>query len=97
MAELRSALDIGSWEAISQLPRYGTLDDLAAMAVLATLSVLYFSKGILWNRPDPYLYKMYERPQEHLAKQSVAQSTRNIAQKLEQTVSAKHRNLTTSR
>jgi NADPH-ferrihemoprotein reductase len=91
MAQLGSTLNLGSWEAISQLPQYGTLDDLAAMAVLATLSVLYLSKGTLWNRPDPYLYKMYERPQEYIASQNVAQNTRNIAKRLEQMVSAKHR------
>ncbi len=95
MLELGSALNIPNWDAISQLPRYGTLDDLAAMAILATLSVLYISRGVLWSRPDPYLYKIYERPQEHLTNQSAAQDTRDIAKKLEQMVSSEHLSCTT--
>lgn len=80
------SLAIDKWQAMSSLPQYGALDDLAAMAVLATLSFVYLFRGVLWNRPDPHLYKMYERPQERLADQSASQSTRDIAQKLEQIV-----------
>ena len=80
------ALALRDWQTFAQLPQYGKLDDFAAMAVMATLSILYLSKGILWSRPDPYLYKLYERPQEHLTGQSTSQSTRDIAQKLEQIV-----------
>ena len=87
MAGLPPALDVKLWQMISQAPRYGTYDDIAATALLASLGLLWLSKGILWNRPDPYLYKMYERPQEHLVRQSTAQSTRDIAKKLEQIVS----------
>ena len=79
-------LALRDWQTFAHLPQYGALDDFAAMAVLATLSVLYLSKGLLWNRPNPYLYKLYERPQEHLAGQSTSQSTRDIAQKVEQMV-----------
>jgi NADPH-ferrihemoprotein reductase len=80
------ALVLRDSQTFAQLPQYGALDDFAAMAVLATLSMLYLSKGILWNRPDPYLYKLYERPQEHLAGQNTSQCTRDIKQKLEQIV-----------
>lgn len=86
LAELSSAANIEWWHASSQLPQYGKLDDIAAMAVLATLSVLYLLWGILWDRSDPYRYKMYERPQERLTN-CTSKNTRNIAQKLEQIVS----------
>lgn len=83
-----AAAIVKTWQSYSELPRYGALDDIAAIAVVAALSVLYLFKGVLWNRPDPFMYKLYERPQEHLEAQTASQSTRNIALKLEQMVRA---------
>ena len=68
------------------LPQYGSLDDFAAMAVLATLTALYLTRGIVWGKPNPYLHKMFESPQEKMGGLADSESTRNIAEKLEQTV-----------
>lgn len=87
LIDTSSLMALRNWQQLSSLPKYGSVDDLAAMAVVATLSVLYLFKGVLWNRPDPYLYKMYERPQEHLKSESAAITTRDISKKMEQMVS----------
>ena len=85
-SQISQRLDLGSLHSIPQLPGYGAFDDFAAMAVLATLTVLYLFNGTLWNKPDPYLYKMYERPQQNMPGLSASKSTRDIGKKLEQTV-----------
>lgn len=65
---------------ISRLPRHGSIDDYVAMAVL---TVLYLLRGIVWDQPDPYLYKMYERPREKLGSVKANTGTRNISEKLD--------------
>ena len=85
-SHISQRLNLGSLRTIPELPGYGGFDDFAAMAVLATLTVLYLFNGTLWNKPDPYLYKLYERPQEKLPGLSASKSTRDIGKKLEQTV-----------
>lgn len=84
--ELLPAMGPKQWTIFAQLPQYGSLDDVAAMAVFATLTVLYLFKGIMWNQKDPYLYKMYERPQQLMRSEAASQSSRNIAIKMEQMV-----------
>ena len=78
-------LDLRSLQ-ISTLPEYGAFDDFAAMAVLATLTMLYLFHGTLWNKSDPYLYEMYEKPQMNENSSNLSKSTRDIGHKLEQTV-----------
>lgn len=63
------------------------LDDVAAMAVLAILSAVYLLRGRLWDRPDPHLYKMYERPQEKMGSNSVAAVSRDVSERMQQVVS----------
>ena len=63
------------------------LDDVVAMAVLAILSAVYLVRGTLWDRPDPHLYKMFERPQEKMGSNSVATVSRDISEKMQQMVS----------
>lgn len=73
--------------ALGQLPHYAGVDDVAAVAVLATLTMLYLLRGVIWDKPDRFLYKMYERPQELMGGVTKSsESTRDIAQKLEQVV-----------
>ena len=84
-----STMDINQWQLFSQLPQYGKMDDFAAMAVLAALGVLCLFEGVLWNRSDPNLYKMFERPQQHLDTHATPQRTRNVAMRLEQAVCAR--------
>ena len=68
---------------ISQLPQYGSFDDFAAMAVVTTLTLLWLLRGVVWDRPDPYLYKMYERPQEKTGTVKKDVETRDIRVKLD--------------
>lgn len=65
-------------------------EDLAMMAVLGAASTAYMSRGRLWDKPDPYQYKWFERPQEQMIGKAGAQQTRNIMEKLEETVSVHH-------
>lgn len=83
---ISTQLDLAGLVNVSNLPQYGTLDDFAAMAVLATLTVLYLFRGTLWDKPDPYLHKMYERPQEAMRDLTTTQGTRDIGKKLKQMV-----------
>ena len=86
-SQMAQSLSLGRLQSAQQLSEYGALDDFAAMAVLATLTMLYLLNGTLWNKPDPYLYKMYEKPREKMTGLSASKSTREIGKKLEQTVS----------
>src|ERR1700735_341640 len=75
---------------ITNLLREGTrtaaYDDIAILALLALGGASYLTRGSLWDKPDPYHYKWFERPQESLLDGNAAQcQTRNIAQKLEET------------
>lgn len=63
-------------------------DDVVAMAVLAVLSAVYMMRGTLWDRPDPHLYKMYERPQEKMGFNSVAAVSRDVSERMQQMVSS---------
>src|SRR5205814_974851 len=50
---------------------------------LATARLL---QGRVWDKPDPYRYIYFERPQEQLrANDGLPEETRNVAQKLEET------------
>ena len=70
-------------QAISQLPQYGRLDDFAAMAVITTLTVIFLLRGVAWDKPDPFLYKMFERPQESMGSKKKDAETRDIREKLD--------------
>ena len=72
---------------VLRLPQHVAFDDLAAMAVLATVTMVYLFRGSIWDRPDPYVYKMYERPQQNMVSTNVQQVTRDISKMLKQTVS----------
>jgi NADPH-ferrihemoprotein reductase len=75
---------------ITNLLREGTrtaaYDDIAVLALLALGGAGYLTRGSLWDKPDPYHYKWFERPQESaLNGRHIKKETRNIAQKLEET------------
>lgn len=70
-------------QTLSQLPQYGRLDDFAAMAVITTLTVLFLLRGVVWDKPDPFLYKMYERPQEKMGSVKKDAETRDVREKME--------------
>ncbi|KAJ9609380.1 hypothetical protein H2200_005707 [Cladophialophora chaetospira] len=60
-----------------------TTADYLALILAAVLGAAYLSRGSLWDKPDPYNYIYFERPQQQ---SGVAGSqtlvSRNIAQKL---------------
>lgn len=68
---------------ISQLPQYGSFDDFAAVAVVTTLTMLFLLRGVVWDRPDPFLHKMFERPQENMGSVKKNAETRDIREKLD--------------
>lgn len=60
--------------------------DIAALGVLALGSAGYLLRGYTWDKPDPYDYIWYERPQlKNGGALNAKKETRNIAQKLEDT------------
>lgn len=75
---------MSSLRSIPRLPNYGALDDFAAMAVLATLTMLYLLRGTIWDKPDPFLHKAFEKPQQQMQNSMSSQSTRDIGEKLQQ-------------
>lgn len=77
--------DIAS--AVLQTLQAATFDDVVVMAVLAILSAVYLVRGTLWDRPDPHLYKMFERPQEKMGSKSVAAASRDVSERMHQVVS----------
>lgn len=63
--------------------------DAASLAALGVLGVTALTRGRLWDKPDPYNHLFFEVPQQKdAAKRSAQKLTRNVAQKLEETVSA---------
>jgi NADPH-ferrihemoprotein reductase len=62
-------------------------DDVAVLSALAVGSAAYLLNGIAWNKPDPYEYMLYERPQEQLQGKRAQSATRNIFEKMENEVS----------
>ena len=72
--------------ALREITRSAAYDDIAVLALLALGGASYLTRGSLWDKPDPYHYKWFERPQESaLNGLNLKKETRNIAQKLEET------------
>ncbi|KAL3473616.1 hypothetical protein BJX99DRAFT_272147 [Aspergillus californicus] len=69
----------------------GGSTDYIALAFLSLVGATYLSRGFIWDKPDPYQYLYFERPQlKHgngPARQA-EQHTRNIAHRLEETDSS---------
>src|SRR5437016_1602714 len=62
----------------------GSWTDVAVLGLFALAGVGYSLRGFSWDRPDPYRYIYYERPQERKgAARTASLNTRNVAQKLE--------------
>ncbi|EXJ89604.1 hypothetical protein A1O3_02671 [Capronia epimyces CBS 606.96] len=71
---------------VHQLFAIASLDDLFLLAVLLLGGAAYLSNGVLWNKPDPYHYKWFERPQAAAVGLLAANTqTRDIALRLEET------------
>lgn len=70
--------------ALDQLSKSSSYDDYFLLAFLTVGGAGFLTKGLLWDKPDPYHYKWFERPQA-LDSVTTQRQTRNIGQKLEET------------
>ncbi|KAJ2897483.1 NADP/FAD dependent oxidoreductase [Zalerion maritima] len=63
-----------------------TLSDTVALAAATFVFVAYLLRGYLWDKPDPYGYIFYERPQatDGDGAHGGTRRTRNIAERLEE-------------
>ncbi|KIW50639.1 hypothetical protein PV05_09429 [Exophiala xenobiotica] len=69
-----------------QLIASPTYDDLLVLVILLFGGVAYATRGTFWDKPDPYHYTWFERPQAAIVSLAAAsRSTRNIAEKLAET------------
>ncbi|KAL4916915.1 hypothetical protein BDW62DRAFT_218391 [Aspergillus aurantiobrunneus] len=62
--------------------------DYVALTFLSLVGATFLSRGILWDKPDPYRHLLFERPQLKYGNGSAAkedQQTRNVARRLEET------------
>jgi NADPH-ferrihemoprotein reductase len=72
-----------------RLSRAVSVDDIAALGLLAAGTAGYLLRGTAWDKPDPYQHIWFERPQEKDgACRAAKAATRNIAQKLEEAVTS---------
>ena len=72
--------------ALREVSKGAGYDDFAVLALLALSGAGYLTRGSLWDKPDPYHHKWFERPQESaLSGRNIKKETRNIEQKLEET------------
>ncbi|KXL44864.1 hypothetical protein M433DRAFT_77111 [Acidomyces richmondensis BFW] len=67
------------WAHLAAQPK---VDDLAAFAIVSLASFAYLTKGTLWSKPDPYRFKLYERPQKQLGDGSDKQLSRSLGERL---------------
>ena len=72
---------------LSQLGPPQTIADVAALSALGVASAAYLLRGIAWDRPDPYHHLWFERMGSKNGAASGPKATRDIAKKLEETVS----------
>lgn len=71
---------------LQQLLTNPDVDDLVVLAILLAGSIAYIGRGILWDKPDPYHFTWFERPQAGFAgSTATSKSTRNAAQRLAET------------
>lgn len=83
---LHSTLNRTVTDAVLQLSSRAQYDDYLMLLLLAVGGAGYLTRGSLWNKPDPYYYRWFERPQVVAgAGLQTKRETRNIAQKLEET------------
>lgn len=81
-SSLAAAVPVSSPQIVT-IPSY---DDLLVLVTLLLGGLAYATHGIFWDKPDPYHYKWFERPQAAVTSLAAARtSTRNIAEKLVET------------
>ncbi|KXH38912.1 NADP/FAD dependent oxidoreductase [Colletotrichum simmondsii] len=80
---LPGALPESTLKLLSQLAP-GTVADTAALAAAGLLSAAYVLRGYAWDRPDPYNYIWYEKPQQGADGNAANKKSKNIAERLEE-------------
>lgn len=66
------------------LSHKASIDDYAALAFLGLAGLAFISKGSLWSKPDPFAYKLYERPQELEGADTAQRQSRDISIRLQE-------------
>lgn len=75
----------GTLRELSKVLQPANVADDVALVVITLAVAVYLSRGIAWDRPDPYRHLFYERPQlKDGAATEGKRQTRSIAQKLEE-------------
>lgn len=82
---MEMAIDMGSMTGAHRPFYQFQVDDFACLGVFVFLSICYAFRGVLWDKPDPHYHLWFEKPQGDGAFKEA--NTRDIGQKLEQTVS----------
>lgn len=77
-------IDMASLPQLQALATQLTVDDYVALILLFIGTVSYLTHGKLWAKPNPYLYKLYERPQEKFGPIVRDEGSRDIARQLVQ-------------
>ncbi|CRG89523.1 hypothetical protein PISL3812_06559 [Talaromyces islandicus] len=69
-----------------------SIPDIIAMVIAAVVASVYLSRGIVWDKPDPYAYTLFERPQQQEGAGGVKalsdaqkRDERNIAKRMAET------------
>lgn len=75
-------LDFNAFIQLKPLLIHLGVADYVSLILLFLGAVAYLSCGRLWAKPDPYLYKLYERPQEKFGSIGKDESTTDIAKQL---------------
>ncbi|KAK5088926.1 hypothetical protein LTR05_003150 [Lithohypha guttulata] len=75
-------IDIDSLPQLRSLLVHLSVHDYIASILLLVAAATYLSYGKLWAKPDPYLYKLFERPQEQFGPVTIDGRSRDIARQL---------------
>ena len=75
-------------ETLSQTPYKLRMRDWIVLLLAALAAIAYLGDGIFWGKKDPNVYLMYTSPQASSNFNIKPKKTRNIAQKLAETVRA---------
>jgi NADPH-ferrihemoprotein reductase len=82
MAAIASG-NVAVWASLTgQIVHQLHFDDILAITSIMTAGLAYFTNGILWNRPDPHLKQLYERPQQRGASIEAEKHSRCLATRL---------------
>lgn len=71
-------------KSFTNLPHHVGLDDILAVTIVAAVLCTLWYLGLIWEKPDPHMYKLFERPQAYMNKTVAAAGTRDIGEKLGQ-------------